>query len=136
MKCTKCGNEQKDGDFCTNCGAPMQKPHYNVPPQQNQAQIRCPRCGSTHIVYQREQTGNIGAGTNTIVIQEAKRSKGCLYWFLIGWWWVPLYWICIGWWKVLLFGGVKKPGINIGGSKNFNSTMAICQNCGNTWKAS
>lgn len=37
MKCPKCGNEQTDGAFCTNCGAPLnQNPNtgYNVPPQQ------------------------------------------------------------------------------------------------------
>ena len=32
------------------------------------AQTSCPKCGSTNIVFQREQTGNIGAGTNRVVI--------------------------------------------------------------------
>lgn len=49
----------------------------------------CPKCGSPNITYQREQTASIGAGTNKVMIQEAKEakeSKGCMYWLAIGWW--------------------------------------------------
>lgn len=58
----------------------------------------CPRCESENIFYQREQAGNIGVGTNRVVIQTANKSHGCLYWVCIGWWLKPMYWICIGWW--------------------------------------
>lgn len=98
------------------------------------AQKICPKCGSTKISFQREQSGNIGAGTNTVVIKEARRSRGCLYWLCIGWWWRPMYWICIGWWKNLLFGGKSRGGINIRANKTLNKTVAVCQKCGHSWK--
>ena len=96
---------------------------------------KCPRCGSENIMYQREQTGNIGAGTNKVVIQPAKKSKGCLYWMLIGWWWKPMYWLLIGWWWRLLFGGGIRSGLNFSANKSLNRTVGVCQNCGHTWKA-
>lgn len=83
----------------------------------------CPKCGSSDITFQREQSGSIGVGTNRVTV---KKSHGCLWWMCIGWW----YWLFIGWWKDLIFGG----GLNIGGSKNINRTMAVCQNCGHSWK--
>lgn len=46
--------------------------------------MQCPKCGSENITYQREQTGSIGAGTNKVVIEQPKKSKGCLYWMFIG----------------------------------------------------
>lgn len=84
--------------------------------------MQCPECKSENVTVQREQTANIGAGTNKIVIQEPKRSRG------------SLYWLFIGWWKTLLFGGRKKSGLNFHANKNINKTIAICQNCGHTWK--
>ena len=86
------------------------------------AQKICPKCGSTKISFQREQSGNIGAGTNTVVIKEARKSRGCLYW------------LCIGWWKNLLFGGKSRGGINIHANKTLNKTVAVCQKCGHSWK--
>ena len=51
--------------------------------------MKCPRCGSENVNVQQIQTGSIGAGTNKVVIEQPRRSKGCLYWLLIGWWaWV------------------------------------------------
>lgn len=96
--------------------------------------MACPRCGSENIMYQREQTGNIGVGTNRVVIQQPSKSHGCLYWLCIGWWWKPVYWLCFGWWLGLLFGGRNKGGWNIHGNKTINRTMAVCQNCGHSWK--
>ena len=84
------------------------------------AQTSCPKCGSTNIVFQREQTGNIGAGTNRVVIENGK-GHGCLYWVIIGWWWN-------------LFFGAKKSGLNVHAGKTLNQTVGICQDCGNTWK--
>ena len=96
------------------------------------AQTSCPKCGSTNITFQREQTGNIGAGTNRVVIESGK-GHGCLYWVIIGWWWKPLYFILIGWWWNLFFGA-KKSGLNVHAGKTLNQTVGICQDCGNTWK--
>lgn len=110
---------------------------YSAPspqPVKMECKASCPRCGSTNISYQREQTASFGAGTNKVVIQQAKKSKGCLYWLFIGWWWKPLYWLLIGWWWKALFGGRTKSGLNFNASKSINRTMAVCQNCGNSWK--
>lgn len=93
----------------------------------------CPKCGSNYINYQREQTGNFGAGTNKVVIQPARKSHGCLYWLFFGWWFKLMYWLIIGWWWNLLFGGRNRGGLNIYGSKAINRTVAICQNCGYSW---
>lgn len=38
-------------------------------------QTTCPRCGSTNITFQREQTGSIGAGTNKVTIQTEKGAR-------------------------------------------------------------
>lgn len=96
--------------------------------------MACPRCGSENIMYQREQTGNIGVGTNRVVIQQPRKSHGCLYWLCFGWLWKFIYWLCFGWWLGLLFGGRNKGGWNIHGNKTINRTMAVCQNCGHSWK--
>ncbi len=96
---------------------------------------QCPKCKSNNITYQREQSGNVGVGTNKVVIQQAKKSRGCIYWLAIGWWWKPIYWLMFGWWKRLLFGGGIRSGLNVSGNKSINRTIAVCQNCGYSWKA-
>lgn len=96
----------------------------------------CPKCGGQNITYQREQVGGVGVSTNRVVVQKSKKSKGCLYWLLIGFWLEPAYWICIGWWWRLLLGGGNHGGLNFNANKTTNQTVAICQNCGHTWKIS
>lgn len=95
--------------------------------------MNCPKCGSENVLIQREQTASIGAGSNKVVIEEAKKSKGCLYWMFIGWWWKPIWLICFGWLKPLL-GGKKRSGLNVHANKTFNRTVAVCQDCGYSWK--
>lgn len=94
----------------------------------------CPKCGSTNLSYQLVNTGTIGAATNKTVVVPAKKSKGCLYWLIIGWWWEPVYWLCFGWWWHLLFGGRRRGGLSFNASKTIHCKMAICQNCGHSWK--
>lgn len=96
--------------------------------------MKCPKCGSENVLVQRESTGKVGASTNTVVIKEAKKSRGCLYWMFWGWWYQPMHWLLYGWWKNLLFGGKKRGGFNFHADKNLNRTVAVCQNCGHTWK--
>ncbi len=135
INCPECGKEVSDkAESCPNCGFIInrQREVNNFIPNGNQ--LKCPKCGGLNVTFQREQTGSIGAGTNKVVIHQAKKSKGCVYWCLIGWWLEPCYWICFGLWKNLLFGGKSKSGINIHGEKSINRTMAICQNCGYSWK--
>lgn len=94
----------------------------------------CPKCGSPHIQYQREQAGSVGASQNSVVVMPAKRTKGCLYWICFGWFFDLMYWMLVGWWWRLLFGGKRKKGWNLNASKTLNHTVAICQNCGHSWK--
>ena len=93
----------------------------------------CPRCGSQHLSYQFVNTGTVGAATNTVVVMPAKKSKGCLYWVLIGWWWAPIHGLTKGI-THLAFGGRKKAGLNFNANKILNKKMAICQNCGYSWQ--
>lgn len=96
--------------------------------------MQCPKCKSENVLIQRDQTGNIGASTNRVVIQEPKKRRGCLYWLCCGWIFSLMYWITIGWWWNLFFGGKNRSGFNFGINKSINKTVAICQNCGHTWK--
>lgn len=110
---------------------------YSAPaaqPVKVEYKVACPKCGGTNISYQREQTASFGAGTNKVVIQKEKKSKGCLWWMCIGFWWVPMYWLLIGWWWRPIMGGRAKSGLNFNASKSVNRTMAVCQNCGHSWK--
>ena len=96
--------------------------------------MQCPKCGSENVTVQREQTGSIGAGTNRVVIEQAKRSKGCFYWVCIGFWWEPIKWLCFDLWRNLFFGGKKRGGLNFKADKVLNKTIALCQDCGHSWK--
>ena len=94
----------------------------------------CPKCGSPYIQYQREQSGPCGVSQSGVTIMAPKKRKGCLYWLFIGWWWEPTYWVTIGWWWRLFFGGRRKKGWNLNASETINHTVAVCQNCGHSWK--
>lgn len=95
--------------------------------------MECPKCGSENVIIQREQTASVGASTNKVVIEAPKKSKGCVYWILIGWWWKPFKFIFFDWIK-LLIGGKKHGGLNFNANKTINSTVAVCQDCGHNWK--
>ncbi len=97
--------------------------------------VSCPNCGSTNIIFQREQSGSVGAQTNKVYVVPAKKSHGCLYWTLIGWWWKPVYWVLIGWWWNLFFHRRNRGGLGFWADKSINHTMAVCQNCGYSWTA-
>lgn len=102
---------------------------------ENNQKRKCPKCGSDNISYQRETTGTIGGSRHTI-----SSGHGCLYMALIGWW----IWIFKLMWEMIKFGCTcglslffrkkKATGRTISLSKNINRTVAVCQNCGNTWK--
>lgn len=124
-RCPDCGKEiSSEALACPNCGRPMDSAVQNV----------CPKCGSREITYQREQTAKVGISQNKVTHRKAKRSKGCLYWLMIGWWVEPLKFIMFDWWYYLFFGGRKKSGWNLSASKAINHTVAVCQTCGHSWK--
>jgi len=102
----------------------------------------CSKCGSSNINFQREQSGTIGGSLHSFGGGE-KSGHGIIWWLFIGWWYVFFKWV----WRIslafatmglsLIFrrrksGRIK--GKTVSASKTFNRTVAVCQNCGNTWK--
>lgn len=108
------------------------------------AQKICPKCGSTNITFQREQTASIGGSLHSF--GGGKTGHGLMYWIFIGWWmWIvnlviwsfkAVFAICtLG--LSTLFTRKKKnktSGKTISASKTFNHTVAVCQDCGHSWK--
>lgn len=91
--------------------------------------MTCPKCKSENVTVQSVQTGTVGKDT-----YNAPKKKSCISWILGGWIIDLLFWIFIGWWKNLLFGKRRKIGTKTGWRKARYKTMAICQNCGHSWK--
>ena len=78
----------------------------------------CPNC----------QSGNV----NVQVINEVElkdKKHGCLWWLLIGWWWIPVKWIVFTIPALLfaIFGHKKQKAVNK------QRTVCACQDCGYTW---
>lgn len=75
----------------------------------------CPKCGSENV--------NIQAVTHV-----RNKKHGILYWIFIGWWLELFMWIVftLPWLIIKIFRPKKVT------SKTFK--MAICQNCGYSWK--
>lgn len=88
--------------------------------------MKCPKCSSENVIVQREQTGSIG-GARTY----GKKHHGLIYFFLIGWWLLMFKLIFIPF--RILFGKRNKI-TTLTAQKTFNKTVAVCQNCGNSWK--
>ena len=58
--------------------------------------MECPKCGSSNVLIQREQTAQVGVGSNKVVVeQNPKKSKGCFYWLVIGFWWELSSGLCL-----------------------------------------
>jgi len=149
INCPECKKEISDkAPVCINCGVPIAT---EFPPErlnqslnntstslhQNQplSSTQCVKCYSSNITFQREQSGNIGGSLSSFKFRNNR--KGCFYWIFIGWW----FWIfklifhiaTLG--IFLLFRRKQKiTGTTVSGTKNINYTIAICQNCGNSWK--
>ncbi len=82
-------------------------------------ELVCAKCENNNISYQ--------------VINEVefkRKGRGCLYWLIIGWWLEILLWffLTIPRLLFLLFGGKRQKAINL------TKKMAVCQNCGYSWK--
>lgn len=100
----------------------------------------CPKCGSENVNFQREQTASIGGSAHSF---KNNSSHGCLWWAFVGWWYIPFKWLC-GFMLTICTMGLslifrrKKnsvTGKTVTATKIFNRTMAVCQDCGNSWKA-
>lgn len=122
--------------FCPHCGSNQSNMQSNNQAiNTNISGRHCPKCGSNNISFQRETMGTFGGAYTSI-----SKGHGCLYWMFVGWW----FWIFKFMWELLKFcctGGLsllfkkKKAGAKtISASKNINRTVAVCQNCGHSWK--
>jgi len=151
INCPECGKEVSDkAPVCINCGIPIAlnipqeqppQPYQNNPiivqvAQPTSSVMQCPKCYSSNITFQREQTGNVGGSLSSYRFRDNR--KGCLYWIFIGWW----FWVfklifhvaTLGIFLLFRRRRGKVTGKTVSGTKNINQTMAICQNCGNSWK--
>ena len=93
--------------------------------------LKCPKCGSFNVNVQMVENGSVGTSRTKIT----KKHKGLLYWLIFGWWLQPMIWIFTVPFK-MLFGSKKTVGkaTTITANKTLNKSMAVCQNCGHSWK--
>lgn len=79
----------------------------------------CNKCGSKNVSIQ--------------VINEQKlttKHHNFIWWICVGWWWIPIKWIFLTVPALIfaIFVGKRKK------IKNIQKKVAVCQDCGNTWK--
>ena len=81
--------------------------------------MTCPKCNSEKVQIQV---------TNEVKLKDA--HHGIIWWLLIGWWWIPVKWLCFTLLALIfkLFSHKKQKAVNK------KVKMAVCQNCGNSWK--
>ena len=77
--------------------------------REQQHQIHCPKCGSTHVYVQA-------------LTETQTKQRGCLAWAL----WILLAICTIG--LIIII-----PAITNTKTKSRRVTEAVCQNCGNRW---
>ena len=139
MVCRRCGNNfntqecrQRDGSTkCPSCGAV----YRSRPPQQQSVVVEdkrsmaCPRCGSHNTSIQFVQTG----ATTKSKFNTRYKGRGCLYWiyFICFGWMIELIKWCCFFWVPLLVKSVSKGNSK---TKFSNQKMAVCNNCGHSWK--
>jgi len=80
--------------------------------------MQCPKCNSNEV--------------QTQVVSEtiSKKNHSPLYWIFVGWWWEPLMWIFLTI-PMLIYKLFRPKKYKI---KTVHKTMAICQECGHSWK--
>lgn len=81
--------------------------------------MTCTKCGSSNVNVQMVSESQL-----------KNKHHSILYWLFIGWWWRPLLWFCltIPMIFVKLFGHKKQKIVTK------HSSMAVCQDCGHSWK--
>ena len=80
----------------------------------------CPKCGSTNV--------NVQAVSETQIVN---KRRGCLWWLLIGWWWIPFKWIFF--FGLALLAKIFAPKRQKLKTKHISK--CICQDCGKMWNA-
>jgi len=84
--------------------------------------ILCPKCRSDKITYQA-------------VTKDEFKKKSFWWWIFIGWWWIIIeliFWV-LAFLPTLLIKHFSRSGKN---KQTKVYTIAICQNCGHSWKSS
>lgn len=81
--------------------------------------MKCSKCGSENV--------------NVQMVSESKlktKHHSVLYWIFIGWWLKPILWLFLTIPMILgkMFGRKNQKLVTK------HSSMAVCQNCGNSWK--
>lgn len=81
--------------------------------------MKCAKCGSENVSIQ--------------IVNKVKlvtKHHGILWWLLIGWYWIPIKWLIftVPALIIKLIKGKKTK------AKNIEVKMAVCQQCGNTWR--
>lgn len=81
--------------------------------------MKCRRCGSTNVIM-------------TIVNESrlVKDKPGCIWWMLIGWWWIPVKWIYFTIAALIL--KIFVPAKMKLYKRQY--TEAVCQRCGYHWR--
>lgn len=77
--------------------------------------MNCPKCGSENVRVDV---------VNEVYLKDA--HHGCLWWLIIGCWWVPVKWLFFTVPAILfkIFGHKKQKTVNK------QKTICICQSCG------
>ena len=76
----------------------------------------CPKCGSQNVAIQ--------------VVNEVKLKNahhGCLWWLIIGWWWIPIKWIFLTF-PALLAKIFKNPDLHTAPDNRSNAYFALFLN--------
>lgn len=87
--------------------------------------MKCEKCGSENVTVQL---------VNLQQLVDLKKKNGCLWWFFIGWWYVPIKWIVLTVilrWLILPFKMLlpKKQQLI-----NSVESYKVCNNCGHHWQ--
>jgi len=88
--------------------------------------MRCKRCGSEHVSVQYVQTGSKTKSKSTT----RHKKRGCLYWLCCLWAIDLLIW-CFTFWSPS-----RRKSKTKGTSKTTisNQKMAVCNDCGHSWR--
>ena len=61
--------------------------------------VSCYDCGCQ---FDANRGGAYLKSAHRYVCKKCARKRGHghspMWWYFIGWWWVPIYWLMIGWW--------------------------------------